>query len=606
MSKKNIAKLSSVVGVIGILLVSQWLLAGSAEEQMGTAMETDIVEAFVLGERSGVEEVRFPGTLDAHQRTLVSAETSGIITDMFVDFGDEVNAGEELLRIAGDEVQVQWTSLAQQQRSLEQLYVAQEALYNEQIAQAQNGVDTAAIQYAEAVENIGFVNSITADQVTLAQEQLTEAELTLMATQERYQLQEEVLLNSAPILVSQARSTNNDAIFLADQLLAVSVEYSYLTYEYDHLLGAQSGGTSAAKALLRNAISAQDAINVAVRDGGSLDQWVEELSNIHEALSLTRSALVATMNVLEGTPSSDEFTSTEIAASITQFTTMLARLDAILLTQGIDGSQSGVQGFLSSVEMWKVGSVTDVILAQQGVERAQAALELLESQAGQQVYSQTTNADLVSEQVSTAEHYVEMLMAQRDAELERIRIQMHQNAEQLNLAAEKVEDTRSGSPYGGVVTKRYKDVGEFVSPGELLFEVIDPSILKMVIDVSSEQVSQFEVGSEVRIDVDTVGVIVGTVSRRAPAVDLATKSLQVEVEIENTQRELIAGLYAEVLLEMPTEGFLIPHAYMRRDQDGYYVLRMNGEKVPVTLHATTQEYVIINTEALMPGEEIVL
>jgi len=108
------------------------------------------------------------------------------------------------------------------------------------------------------------------------------------------------------------------------------------------------------------------------------------------------------------------------------------------------------------------------------------------------------------------------------------------------------------APFDGVVTQRNTDIGALInagqSPGAALFRVADTHRLRIYVSVPQPYASSIQPG----MSADLVFTehpdkhYPATVAFTAQALDPASRTLQVELQVENPRRELFPGAYAEV------------------------------------------------------------
>jgi RND family efflux transporter MFP subunit len=117
---------------------------------------------------------------------------------------------------------------------------------------------------------------------------------------------------------------------------------------------------------------------------------------------------------------------------------------------------------------------------------------------------------------------------------------------------------RITAPFSGVITKRYADPGALIQAGTSsstqtlpLVRLSQNDRLRLDIPVSVSYVSKIKLGQPVEIRVDSAGqVFTGNIARTNRKVDTATRSMEVEVDVPNSDLKLIPGMYASVLLRL--------------------------------------------------------
>jgi len=115
------------------------------------------------------------------------------------------------------------------------------------------------------------------------------------------------------------------------------------------------------------------------------------------------------------------------------------------------------------------------------------------------------------------------------------------------------------APFAGVVTHRNVDVGDLVDAGNggagrALFTLAQVDPLRVYVYVPQTYAQRIKVGDPVSVtQTELAGqVFRGTVARTAGAIDAATRTLQLEINLPNPDNKLLAGAYVQVAL--PVSG----------------------------------------------------
>jgi len=116
------------------------------------------------------------------------------------------------------------------------------------------------------------------------------------------------------------------------------------------------------------------------------------------------------------------------------------------------------------------------------------------------------------------------------------------------------------APFDGVVTQRNTDVGALINageaPGSALFRVADTHRLRIYVQVPQPYAAQIHEGGTATLEfTDHPGQkYSATVSSTAHALDAASRTLQVELQIDNSRGELLPGAYVQVTFTLPSSG----------------------------------------------------
>ena len=138
-----------------------------------------------------------------------------------------------------------------------------------------------------------------------------------------------------------------------------------------------------------------------------------------------------------------------------------------------------------------------------------------------------------------------------DAQLENAKLAL-QSAEAQYIAAKKhYNDTHITTPISGIVTAKNVDLGDYVTSGRVVAEVVDISSLKIIINVAEQDVFNLRVGDKVNIITDiypgvTFDGKIKTISDKGDA----AHTYPVEVDFSNSKKHpLKAGMFAHVMFK---------------------------------------------------------
>jgi RND family efflux transporter MFP subunit len=151
------------------------------------------------------------------------------------------------------------------------------------------------------------------------------------------------------------------------------------------------------------------------------------------------------------------------------------------------------------------------------------------------------------------------------------------------------------APYDGVITARSTDIGALVQAGDSpgakeLFHLSSINRLRIYIAVPEVDASDVRTGEKVPLTIDTLPgqIFTGTLVRDSDAIDPLSRTLNVEVDVDNPTGRLMPGAYASVHLPVrATQGAVtIPSSTLLFRSQGMQVgVVSNGrvKLVPVTI-----------------------
>jgi RND family efflux transporter MFP subunit len=185
-------------------------------------------------------------------------------------------------------------------------------------------------------------------------------------------------------------------------------------------------------------------------------------------------------------------------------------------------------------------------------------------------------------------------IADRDAEQTRSNlVQSEASVEdaktRVRTAEEQFGYTKVRAPFSGVVSEQPVNPGDVVQVGAAVMTVVDPSLLELEATVPAEQYASVKRGASVSFGVGSLPTrrFQGKVDRVNPAVDSQTRQIRLYVNVPNTDRALVAGLFAEGRLSGQSVIALTVPLNAIDERDGTPSVRRvkagRVEKVPVTL-----------------------
>lgn len=137
------------------------------------------------------------------------------------------------------------------------------------------------------------------------------------------------------------------------------------------------------------------------------------------------------------------------------------------------------------------------------------------------------------------------------------------------------------APFDGIVTDRYVDPGALVAAGTSgksspVAKLVNARKLRLMIDVPEVDVARVTVGNGAIVQVDAFPgeTFQGKVSRRGEALDPGSRTMRVEVEIDNADGRLAPGMYGRVRMDLETrkDVLSIDPKWMKLQKDQAYVL----------------------------------
>ncbi len=124
------------------------------------------------------------------------------------------------------------------------------------------------------------------------------------------------------------------------------------------------------------------------------------------------------------------------------------------------------------------------------------------------------------------------------------------------------------APFDGVITARNIDIGDLINSGSSggvktdLFHMAQPGTLRVYVNVPEEYSQSVKDGMTADLSLAEFPErkFQGKLVRTADAINMTTRTLLIEVDVDNPKGTLLTGSYAEVHLAVPTQAstYLLP------------------------------------------------
>ena len=147
---------------------------------------------------------------------------------------------------------------------------------------------------------------------------------------------------------------------------------------------------------------------------------------------------------------------------------------------------------------------------------------------------------------------------------------------------------RIEAPFDGVITARNTDVGALIDSGsnaKELFHIAQVRRLRVFVSVPQvySRAAQPGLRAELTLKEFPGRTFTGTLARTAQAIDVASRTLLTEIDVDNPHGELLPGSYAEVHLQLPTPAatLKIPVSALIFKSEGLQVATLKGDRVAI-------------------------
>ncbi len=213
----------------------------------------------------------------------------------------------------------------------------------------------------------------------------------------------------------------------------------------------------------------------------------------------------------------------------------------------------------------------------------------------------------------------DVAVAEKSAEASRNQVvAAEQQVEAARQAAQAVQELegylRVTAPFAGVITERNVHPGALVGPGAgdaaPMLRLVDQRRLRLVAPVPEAYTSAVARGASISFTVSAFPgtTFTGTVARIARAVDVTTRTMAVELDVDNADGRLAPGTFCQIRwpLRRTAPSLFVPTSSVASTTDRTFVVRIGDGKtewVDVTTGLTAGLLVEVFGN-LKPGDEV--
>ncbi|MCW5823747.1 MAG: efflux RND transporter periplasmic adaptor subunit [Cyanobacteria bacterium TGS_CYA1] len=170
------------------------------------------------------------------------------------------------------------------------------------------------------------------------------------------------------------------------------------------------------------------------------------------------------------------------------------------------------------------------------------------------------------------------------------------------------------APFAGIIKERNVHEGSLVSSSSAvpMLRIADTSKLRLIVPIPESAVSGIKQNEQMQFSVPAfVGrTFTGTISRISHVLDRKTRTMLVELDVQNARNDLAPGMYAEVVwtMERPYRTLFVPSSAVMSAEDKTFVIKVDNEVarvIPISRGQPMGDLVEI-TGDIREGDQIVL
>ncbi len=255
---------------------------------------------------------------------------------------------------------------------------------------------------------------------------------------------------------------------------------------------------------------------------------------------------------------------------------LLMNLDHELLDIQLRQAQASADQANAQLRLLQAGArKEDIKLAQEQVSQAKINLDqaLVDKERFAKLFESSTitqkqyedvalRYDLALNQYNSARESLNKVQnITRPEEIESAKANLRRNQVSIDLIQKNIDDCTITSPVDGIVSKKFVEIGEYVTPGAAVLKISDLQTVDLYIYITEEQLGKVKLGqqAEVRIDTYKDKIYKGEVIFISPEAEFTPKSIQtqdertklvfaVKIRIPNNDFDLKSGMPADAKL----------------------------------------------------------
>ena len=186
------------------------------------------------------------------------------------------------------------------------------------------------------------------------------------------------------------------------------------------------------------------------------------------------------------------------------------------------------------------------------LQQAKAAMASAEAVHTQSVADEKRYAQLVKSRTVSQQDYDKSVMTLRSAEADLLRAR-----ENINEAQATLDWATIRSPIDGTVIDKKVDVGDMVTPGQMLVTLFDPEHMQLVASVRESLTRRLQVGQRIGVQIEGLNKqCSGTISEIVPEAQSVSRSFQVKVT-GPCPVGIYSGMFGRILIPLQEEQVLV-------------------------------------------------
>jgi len=258
-------------------------------------------------------------------------------------------------------------------------------------------------------------------------------------------------------------------------------------------------------------------------------------------------------------------------------------------------------------------------------------LKIQKSQVQNQIIVAQTNIDTIKLQLNDAERdlqrmeqlFKENAISQKQLESYQLKLNTLKNnyesaiknlqvvKDNLKLIETQIDDCTIRAPFSGIIGIKNVDIGEIVTPGQVLMTLFNTNKLNVQIKVPENYLPEIKMGQDVIIEIDAANgrQIIGKVKKISGSPDPKTRMFIVYASLPGSPKDARPGMFvhAKIITRIKQNAIVIPQQaiFQENNKTFVYIVDANkAKKIEVVTGDNTDDTIEI-ISGLKPGEKVI-
>ena len=202
--------------------------------------------------------------------------------------------------------------------------------------------------------------------------------------------------------------------------------------------------------------------------------------------------------------------------------------------------------------------------------------------------SSKSKLSLASFNLANAKADQEDIKIKYESQLSNIESQIANVKSQLKNIELDIGNTSISAPFDGIISEKMIEVSEFITPGNILFTIIDLNPIKVQGYLSEFDVNKVQVGTKASIENSNGIKKTGKISFISPSAETSTRTFEITIEANNSDLSFKSGITTKITIAgSELKAHKIPPSILTLLDDGTVGVKALDKDNKVIFYPTT-------------------